>query len=130
MPIENGRAKFAYDRAKENVNNQNIENSEYKSYVKKLPQMIKTNGLGATLAFVFSKKNSTYKAVADDIRLWLEKNKGFGLIDMNGVDDLQKFVDSIIELDSSKYRALTIEVLSFLNWLRRFADGLIKEQEE
>ncbi len=49
--LERGRAKFAYDKA-----NSAITNKEYKQWAKKVPMMIKTNGLGATLAFLKSKE--------------------------------------------------------------------------
>jgi CRISPR-associated protein Cmr5 len=57
--IEQGRASFAYECAN-GIAKQQKEKSklakEYKSYAKKIPMLIKTNGLGATFAFVLSKK--------------------------------------------------------------------------
>ncbi len=31
-------------------------------------------------------------------------------------------------IDSAQYRGLTIEILSFFNWLRRFAEGLTEDK--
>jgi len=40
------------------------------------------------------------------------------------------FVEWVISCDSSKYRYITKEILAFLNWLKRFAEGLIEVEEE
>ncbi|HHW01218.1 MAG TPA: type III-B CRISPR module-associated protein Cmr5 [Thermoanaerobacterales bacterium] len=125
--LEQGRASFAYKCAR--AGNQIDKRKEYKQYVKKLPMLIKTNGLGAALAFVRSKisdktseSGHAYKLIYDQIAEWLKKDDK-KLIDLSGDADL---VAAIISLDSSQYRAVTIEVLAFLNWLRRFAEGLIE----
>lgn len=119
--LEQGRAKFAYDCA---LKGKDI-GKEYKSNVKKLPMLIKTNGLGASLAFFFSKgkkdEKSPHTLISKQIHEWLKQNNS-DLFLNNG--DL---VNTIIGLDSIKYRLVTNEVMSFLNWLKRFADGLIKE---
>jgi CRISPR-associated protein Cmr5 len=52
--LEQGRAKFAYECASKG--SQQPTKKEYKSHVKKIPMLIKTNGLGSTFAFVKSKK--------------------------------------------------------------------------
>lgn len=123
--LEQGRAEFAYKCASEGAK----IGSEYKAYVKKIPMFIKTNGLGATFAFVFSKsrgdsgnRENAYKLIYDQTKKWLKQDEK-ALIDLNGDCDL---VNKIIGLPSSQYRAVTIEVLSFFSWLRRFVEGLIE----
>ena len=50
--IENDRAAYAYDLVANFVQQSSPDSQkEYRAYVKKLPAMIKTNGLGQTLAF-------------------------------------------------------------------------------
>ncbi len=125
--LEQGRAKFAYEYA------DGIEKAlkeSFKSHVKSFPMLIKTNGLGAAVAFLFSKKdkeNGVYKLVGDSIVDWLKKDEKYKdyEIKINGELDLKSLSKGIVEIDSTFYRALTIEVLAFFNWLRRFADGLI-----
>lgn len=112
--IEQGRAKFAYEKVKAVEKNEN-----YKSCVKKIPMMIKTNGLGATLAFMNAKGNE-YTTILNHIREQLTR------INLSKASDNKGFIDEVISCDSSKYRQRTIEVLAFLNWLRRFAEGLIE----
>lgn len=122
--LEQGRAEFAYKYA-DKVSRDLKE--KFKSHVKSFPMLIKTNGLGSALAFLFSKKDKeegVYKKVGESIVDWLkedEKYKGYGLATLT---DLKSLTEGVIKLDSSNYRALTIEVLAFFNWLRRFADGL------
>ncbi|MGC9111279.1 MAG: type III-B CRISPR module-associated protein Cmr5 [candidate division WOR-3 bacterium] len=42
-------------------------------------------------------------------------------------NDLAKWA---ISENSEKYRYITQEILAFLQWLKRFAEGLIEEEEE
>ncbi|QIB27284.1 type III-B CRISPR module-associated protein Cmr5 [Caloranaerobacter azorensis] len=82
--------------------------------------LIKVNGLGATLAFMKSKGN-TYDIIYAQIGEWLKADE------KNLIEIENELVESVISLDSPDYRMVTNEVLAFLNWLRRFAEGLIEE---
>ncbi|NKQ38577.1 MAG: type III-B CRISPR module-associated protein Cmr5 [Methanosarcinales archaeon] len=125
--IGQGRAKCAYDCA--NKISKDLKNI-YSSHVKSFPMLVKTNGLGASLAFLFSKKDKekgVYREVGDSIVTWLkmdEKYKNYGL---KTVSDLKSLLDGVVQLNSQEYHALTIEVLAFFNWLRRFSEGLKEE---
>lgn len=154
--IEQGRADFAYQCALDGKNistkkqlqeydNQWFKDDKYKSYVKSLPMMIKTNGLGATIAFVFSKKakekevnrvrhnpgtepnpKNAYDLIYAHINHWLHLPENVYLLD--GKESLELTL-AIVELPSGQYRAVTNEVLALFNWLRRFAEGLIEGDE-
>ncbi len=132
--LEQGRANFAYKCA-EAAKACKIDKraKEYKSYVKKIPMLIKTNGLGATFAFVKSKSKEdveksgySYKLIYDHTAQWLQKD------DKNlwGLKESDDLVETIIKLESPGYRAATIEVLAFFKWLSRFADGMIEGDPE
>lgn len=123
--IEQGRANFAYKCAKKGA--ELSKKKEYKSYVKKIPMLIKTNGLGATFAFMLS-KGGTYSDIGNHIKDWLKEDEK-KIIDTNklGINTFQDLVVKIVEMDSTEYRALTTEILAFFNWLRRFAEGLISD---
>jgi CRISPR-associated protein Cmr5 len=130
--LEQGRAKFAWDRAVNAKSITSVSYDEYKSYAKSLPMMIKNNGLGATLAFIRSKKtnkngqNTAYGQIYEDLSAYFaEPNRSF-LID-NQQTDNRELVAKIIDLDSYHYRLATVEALAFLLWLRRFAEGLGKK---
>ncbi len=129
--LEGGRAAEAFkfvEQAKRELPKE--YHLAYKAYVKKLPMLIKTNGLGAAYAFVLSKKDESqqkkgyaYKLIYDHTQEWLTSdNKKFLL---RGKES-QDLVKTLTELKSHEYRAVTVEVLALLNWLRRFAEGLIQ----
>jgi len=119
--LEQGRAKFAYKCAL--AGNNLKQNTEYKSYVKKVPMQIKTNGLGETFAFIHSKKNKdAYQLIYNQTAEWLREDEK---IKQN--DDL---LEKIISMDSFDYRAVTNEVIAYFKWLIRFADGLIEGEAD
>jgi CRISPR-associated protein Cmr5 len=128
--LEQGRAKFAYDKALEGSKIKNKK--EYKAYVRKIPTLIKTNGLGETFAFVKAKKVKkaeetdkaafAYYLIYDQTSQWLKEKK---LLKPN--TDL---VEWLVTLDSPTYRAVTNEVISLFKWLSRFSEGLIEGELE
>lgn len=123
--IEEGRAVYAYNhvvRLKDNS-----EAKKYKSYVKRIPMMIKRNGLGPAIAFIYSKGNvgmgkkdsdNAYKIIYGDIREFLVKKKL--------LDPEKELIEKIVEVDTTEYRELTHEILALFTWLRRFVDGMIE----
>ena len=90
--------------------------------------LIKTNGLGATLAFIKAKgsKNEAYQLLYDQTAEWFMR-QGKDLIELVRDDDL---VEKIVGLNSTAYRVATREVLALFFWLRRFAEGLIEGEAE
>ncbi len=117
--IEKERAIFAYEKVDEAVKNQGIKQSEYKSYCKKIPSLIQTNGLSATFAFIFSKNNTSYTLIYDQVDEWLKKRYN--------LERNEELIERLIKLDSTKYKKETIEVLALFSWLRRFAEGRISK---
>lgn len=138
--LEGGRAAFAYQCVKDakqafgNDDRGQKGQKAYKSYAKKIPMLIKTNGLGATFSYVLSKQKSepdkkeyAYKLLHDKTDEWLGKeDKSYLLAGAEG-DDL---ISRLISLPSHRYRAVTVEVIALFTWLRRFADGLIDGEDE
>ena len=118
--IEQGRALFAYEKVLES--SKESWASEYKSYLKKLPMYIKTNGLGATLAFIYSKKKEAYKKIYENCQDWL-KNDPKNLFNIGE----KPIIAYVLELSSQEYRALTSEIIALIKWMGRFADGTIKD---
>jgi CRISPR-associated protein Cmr5 len=115
--LEQGRAKFAYNCAKGNVTD------DYRQCAKKLPMYIKTNGLGAAMAFMKTKHSGLYNDVAN----WLkEQDCTVNVLVWGTNSSSSDLIERIVDINSTDYRAVTVEVLAFLNWLRRFADGFKK----
>ena len=124
--IEQGRAKYAF--ASVGQINEALK-KEYKTIVKKLPVLIKTNGLGQSLAFLKSKgekdsrkEKNAHDKLYEQIGTWLQTEDVKGLIPQEG-----ELVKEIIQLESHVYRQVTVETMALLNWIRRFADGLIED---
>lgn len=100
---------------------------EYRSMVMKLPTLIIANGLGQTLAFLKSKGKGDEKKpeekVYQDIKGWLFKNKN---IHWTAQDD--ELIARVIALPSDRFRHVTSETLSFLSWMKRFADAVLPKE--
>jgi len=92
---------------------------KYKSYAKKLPAFITTNGLIATLAFLKSKSDA--KDVYDSVVRWL-KQQEYIESEENGLEELLK-------VDYHKLRLATLEALAFASWLKRIVEIEIEEDE-
>ncbi len=115
--LDNIRASVAYGFAEKGV-----QYKEYKPHVKKIPMLIKTNGLGATIAFMFSKKKDyAYTLINQQISEWFSNADNPHRLEFT---DFQK---KILSLDSKEYRIVTAEVMALFTWLRRFAEGLAKD---
>ena len=130
--IEQGRATHAY-KAVNGVKEK--YKKKYKTAVKKAPVLVKTNGLGQTLAYIKSKggkinpktkkkEENGYDIFYDQIGNWLCSDAA-----NQSVTD-GELVEKVIELPSHEYRQVTVETLALLNWMRRFVDGLMKDVEE
>lgn len=140
--IEQGRADYAYQCAKvgESLNRSKKVDRAFKAYAKKIPMLIKSNGLGATYAFIFSKKKNdsdkkdyAYWKIYEQTDMWLRVKKATLFPYIPKTDDKGKAIelaDALILLNSTEYRAVTVEIISFFTWLRRFAEGLIDGEDE
>lgn len=127
--LEQGRAEFAFECAEKAKNQLKASAKEYKAYAKKMPMLIKTNGLGAALAFAFAKGSKGGKA---------DQTKAWGLLYTHIEDWVRQDIKQLVTFEENRlvaqllkeksptYRAVTIEVMAFLGWLKRFVDGLIE----
>jgi CRISPR-associated protein Cmr5 len=122
--LEQGRAEKAYKFAEAGA--KSPKPSEYKSYTKKIPMLIKTNGLGSCFAFMKS-KGGTYDLLYKQTYQYLKEYDKMKIFDTTEKEDLAKIV---ISQNSAQYRYLTLETLALFGWLKRFADGLIDDKDE
>ena len=118
--------KFAFKLVKQ-VKEKETEKvqSDYKSYVKSLPAMVINNGLGNALAFEFSKgkDGNAHEKLLEHIMKFANGYLGFSPPNLTS----KALMEEILRMDIHKYMFCTEQILLFLNWLRRFADGMIKE---
>lgn len=125
---EQERMSIAYEFV-ESVKNKEIE-EKYASLVKKLPAMIVHNGLLATLAFLKAKSNNgkenEHSLLLKHILEYLKK--------ANHLKDSK--YDNFIQLvktesfTTERYLHITREVLNFTVWLKRIAEGELKDDEQ
>ena len=158
MKLEQGRAaqayKFAEDAKKclenpcqlEGLGHDYFKAINYSSYSTKLPTLIQCNGLGAALAFIKSKgtkektennqsllpghkqnPKNAYNLLYEQIFYWIKEKKPYLISESTSRQG--DFVEIVINLQSSEYRALTIEVMALLNWMKRFSVALLGEGE-
>ncbi|AEE53919.1 type III-B CRISPR module-associated protein Cmr5 [Haliscomenobacter hydrossis] len=119
--MEQRRAQAAYQDA---TNGFKQQSKEYVAFVNELPMLIKTNGLGATIAFA-TYKNDASKMVYRQLENWLKQEVNQYLL-----PDLQsdkRLIAALTDCSSSAYKAVTVELFAYLIWLRRFAKALDKD---
>jgi CRISPR-associated protein Cmr5 len=121
--LDNDRAAFAYEKVSE-VKQPNAK--EFRSLVRSVPAMIQMNGLGATAAYLYSKKGDQknhHDELYDILSNWSKKQSYM----KNMPKDL---MEAIMELDSNTYRRLTKEMMQLMMWIKRFAEGMIPVDKE
>ena len=136
--LDRNRAEFAYSCVKKFVDNNDEEkNKKYRGYIRNTPTMILNHGLGATFAFMFSKRlkkdGEVYNAIAENIYDWIIKDENKYLLKLdskkNAQDKLEELMNQVIELPSSQYRMVSNEILSLLAWMKRFVEGLVEGED-
>ncbi|OIN65734.1 type III-B CRISPR module-associated protein Cmr5 [Exiguobacterium sp. KRL4] len=122
--IDQLRAGFSYD-AIQIAKESSAKQSEVKSYIKKMPLLIKTNGLAQTLAFYRAKGtgSKSYQIVYEMLSTWFRAETPFKMMTTE-----DGFLEQVIRLDTRQYMLLTDETILLLNWLRRFADIELKKE--
>lgn len=128
--LEQERAKYAWEQVKRVKGDSKIE-ARYSSYVKKMPALILTNGLGNALAFTRSKFGpeseeklrvdaKAYKLLYQHLNGWFSKQA-----------QVNKDILDWIVNDASSLEVLRIteETIALLNWMKRFADAELKGEE-
>jgi CRISPR-associated protein Cmr5 len=140
--LEQERGREAWKNIQEIKNKQNESlEKEYRSLARGLNAMIQINGLGQTLGFLKAKgksdANKAHYLLLKHLTKWMrgpedEKKElrhfsARNIAAMKDVDDglLRWVIDE--GTTSADYRRATTECLAFGAWLRRFAEGELKE---
>lgn len=129
--LEHERAKEAWsciDYVNNKIDDKKFK-KEYRSIIMKLPTLIITNGLGQTLAFLKAKgkrdDRKPEEKVYRDIESYLFSNKNIHLPVAQG-----ELIEKVIMLPGDRFRQVTSETLSFLSWMKRFADAVLPKEED
>lgn len=119
--LEQKRAARAWECIAQ-VKHNHTGQKEYQTRAKKLPAMLKTNGLGQTLAFLKS-KGGVEETLYGHLSHWLTDERESPLRWTNG--DNQALTGELMvrvqQTTSLIYRQATEEALAFAGWLKRFA---------
>lgn len=123
--LEQQRAEKAWMIVTEEVDKlRDDAKKKYRGLAREVPILILTNGLGQTLAFLKSKagsnSNDPHAIIYGHISQWLSQQ-----LRWQSPGELLK---QVITVDSNKYRQATTEALSFLNWIKRFAETTLPKE--
>lgn len=130
---KDGKEHDTYQCADKKIPHKNC--GKYKAYVKRIPMLIKTNGLAATFAFVKAKsdhrdcnnKGYAYHLIYQQTENWLRESDTTKAIFKGKPEGL---IQVLISQESPEYRQLSTEVMALFVWLKRAAEGLIEGEEE
>lgn len=134
--LDQARAKAAWALVSHAKESMKEGFDKYETLVKRFPALVNHNGLGQSVAFLFSKQ----KAGNVEGLLLAHLGKWLMQSDLNrdipcyarpyddayeaANTDEDPLMDCIMRHDSRKYIHATREALAFLDYLRRFADGI------
>ncbi|MFP3206411.1 MAG: type III-B CRISPR module-associated protein Cmr5 [Hydrogenobaculum sp.] len=125
--LEQERSNYAFECISR-IKGKNFE-KDASSLIAKLGTLILTNGLGNTLAFLFSKAKNHHLETIVIISNWLYKLEGQNKQVNSGnvkekIDQIMR--DFVLDVDVEKYIYYTDETLRLINWLRRFSDAMLE----
>jgi len=131
--IEQKRAAYAW-KCVEGANKQSDNfRKRYGTLARNMASLIQVNGLGQTLAFVYSKAKLASKKRSDkeraneqifyDLSKWVKQSLG-------KEEEKGDLLQIITNESSAFYRRATVEALGLIIWLRRFAEGVLPTEEE
>ena len=129
--LEQERSNYAFECISK-IKGKNFEKDA--SYlIAKLGTLILTNGLGNTLASLFSKAKNHHLETIVIISNWLYKLEGHNKeVNSGNVKEKidQIMGDFVLDVDVEKYMYYTDETLRLINWLRRFSDAMLESGGE
>lgn len=106
--------------------------AEYRRYVQSFPAVIRTIGLGQTVATWMAKagarkekEEQAYGLLLDHLEQWLLKSNSsspyYGRTAKSGT----RLIHHICEFDQNAYLLAQTEAILYLDWLKKFANALL-----
>jgi CRISPR/Cas system CMR-associated protein Cmr5 small subunit len=118
MNLDQIRAQHAYQAAAG-------ENTDFLNLARSLPQMLQTNGLLATWAFLLARNESPHRSVLKALVIHLQ---GEGLLAVELTDPKEILLSAWLgrerPLGTSDLQRLTSETVAFAGWIKRAAEAL------
>ncbi len=110
------RAKFALDKLL--PNGAKFVNHDFAQFVVGMPNMILSNGIGQTMAFLLAKRQDRMGEAFGILKDWLQKAMPDTFPEADSsVDFLRKFTT----ISQSEYLQAQHECLKLVEWLKRYA---------
>ena len=123
--IQQERAKFAIEQLEKISSNQVID-KDTATYIVGTPNMILSNGIGQTLAFLLAKTDKE-KKVYRILKNWIcKKYANLGFTDKSDMD----FIKTFCTLKQDKYLEIQRECLRLCEWLKRYARAFQEEDKD
>lgn len=131
--IQQERAKFAIEQLEKISINQVID-KDTATFIVGMPNMILSNGIGQTMAFLLAKndkekktKNDKEKKVYKILKNWIcKKYANLGFTDKSDMD----FIKTFCTLKQDKYLEIQRECLRLCEWLKRYARAFQEEDKD
>lgn len=126
--LDRSRAEVAWNDI-QTVKKQGYQ-AKYGSLARKMPSLVQTNGLAQTLAYLEAKgkrndpksRKEHFVVAFDHLSNWICDNRlriGTG-----------NLLSRVLKMDNQSYRLITNEALAFLQWLKRFAEAELGNEED
>ena len=123
--IQQERAKFAIEQLEKISSNQVID-KDTATFIVGMPNMILSNGLGQTMAFLLAKTDKE-KKVYRILKNWIcKKYANLGFTDKSDMD----FIKTFCTLKQDKYLEIQRECLRLCEWLKRYARAFQEEDKD
>lgn len=123
--MQQERAKFAIEQLEKISINQVID-KDTATFIVGMPNMILSNGIGQTMAFLLA-KNDKEKKVYKILKNWIcKKYANLGFTDKSDMD----FIKTFCTLKQDKYLEIQRECLRLCEWLKRYARAFQEEDKQ
>lgn len=123
--IQQERAKFAIEQLEKISSNQVID-KDTATFIVGMPNMILSNGIGQTMAFLLAKTDKE-KKVYRILKNWIcKKYANLGFTDKSDMD----FIKTFCTLKQDKYLEIQRECLRLCEWLKRYARAFQEEDKD
>lgn len=123
--MQQERAKFAIEQLEKISINQVID-KDTATFIVGMPNMILSNGIGQTLAFLLAKTDKE-KKVYKILKNWIcKKYANLGFTDKSDMD----FIKTFCTLKQDKYLEIQRECLRLCEWLKRYARAFQEEDKD
>jgi CRISPR/Cas system CMR-associated protein Cmr5 small subunit len=118
MNLEQVRAQHAYEAAAD-------QDPDFLNLARSLPQMLQTNGLLATWAFLLAKDENPHRSV---LKAFVTHLEGEALLPAGQTNPKEILLSSWLgrehPLGTSDLQRLTSETIAFAGWIKRAAEAL------